>query len=218
MSPQEGKAKELERVLKVGEVLFRENDAGEEMFFIRAGKIRISKALGDKEKTLAVLRQGDFFGEMSAIDGSPRSATATALEESQILVIDRSDLKGKIKENPLIEYILATMVKRLRDADKQIRYLLIKDELARTVSLLIAEGKEEGTQRGTAIELKFDPTLEDLAIKTGITPARLSEIIQRLVGLGLIRIQGTVLTMPSPPNLEDYLRYVILREKFKEKD
>jgi len=211
-------SEEFERTLKAGEVLFQENDPGNEMFFIRSGRIKISKVFGETEKTLAILLQGDFFGEMSAIDGSPRSATATAVEETKILVINRDDLKSKIRENPLIEYILATMVKRLRDADKQIRYQLIKGELARATSLLIAEGKEEGVRQGSETHLKFDPSLEDLGVKTGIAPIRLSEIIQKLVGLGLIRIKGTTLVIPSLPDLEEYLRYVILREKFGEKE
>ena len=64
------------RAYKPGEVIFREGDAGETMFIIQEGEVRIHKRVRDKETTLAVLKDGDFFGEMAIIDKEPRSASA----------------------------------------------------------------------------------------------------------------------------------------------
>ena len=68
-----------ERALKRGQVLFREGDSGEEMFLVRRGSIVISKPVtGRVEQVLARIGPGDFFGEMSLFDRSPRSATVQA--------------------------------------------------------------------------------------------------------------------------------------------
>ena len=68
-----------ERALKRGQVLFREGDPGEEMFLVRRGSIVISKPVtGRVEQVLARIGPGDFFGEMSLFDRSPRSATVQA--------------------------------------------------------------------------------------------------------------------------------------------
>src|SRR5579863_3085450 len=69
-------------------VLFREGDEGAEMFVIRGGRIAISKTAGTVEKVLVTLGPGEFFGEMSILNNKPRTATATVVEDAQLLVID----------------------------------------------------------------------------------------------------------------------------------
>jgi len=77
----------MEKKLNPGEVLFNEGDKGRLMYLIREGKIKITKGKGEEEKVLAVLKEGDFFGEMAIIDGSPRSASAIAVTLTSLLVI-----------------------------------------------------------------------------------------------------------------------------------
>ena len=89
----------MEKKLADGEVLFREGERGDVMYLIREGKIKITKGGDDDEKVLAVLKEGDFFGEMAIIDGSPRSASAIAATPASLLVIDKETFKSKIREN-----------------------------------------------------------------------------------------------------------------------
>ena len=90
-----------ERPLRKGQILFREGEAGEELFLVRRGTIVISKAVtGRVDQVLARATAGDFFGEMSLFDHSPRSATIQAETDVELLGLDRDNLNGLIKANP----------------------------------------------------------------------------------------------------------------------
>src|SRR5213594_3992174 len=90
-----------ERTLKQGQVLFREGDPGEEMFVVQKGTTIISKVVsGRVEQVLARATAGDFFGEMSLFDRSPRSATIQAETDVALLVLDREHLNLLIEVNP----------------------------------------------------------------------------------------------------------------------
>lgn len=111
-----------EKVLKKGQVLFREGDTGEEMYVVRQGTIVISKAVtGRVEQVLARLGPGDFFGEMSLFDHSPRSATIQADTDAGLLALDRDNLNLLIEVNPraaaaFFHSLVQVFIERLRDS------------------------------------------------------------------------------------------------------
>jgi len=207
-------AQEFEKILKPNEVLFRQGDPGNEMFLIRSGKVKISRQAGGQEKTLAVLKEGDFFGEMAVIDGSTRSATATAVEETKLLIIDREAFKSQLKSNPMIEYVLETMSRRLRDTNKMVEFLMIRDELRRVVSLLVNMANERGAQTPEAIIVDFPYDYNSLGEMVGVEGPKVEEIIKKLLSLNLVRIQDRKLIIPSLANIDEYLRFITLKEKF----
>jgi CRP-like cAMP-binding protein len=90
-----------ERPLRRGQVLVREGEAGEEMFVVLRGSMVISKAVtGRVEQVLARMGPGDFFGEMSLFDRSPRSATVQADSDATLLVLDRQALRRLTELSP----------------------------------------------------------------------------------------------------------------------
>lgn len=202
-----------EKQLNTGKVLFKDGDPGDEMYLIKSGKIRISKAAGDVEKTLAILKEGDFFGEMSVIDGSPRSATATAIEPVELVIFDREVFMNQVRENPLMEYILHTLIKRLRETDEQIQYLLIKNEEKRLVAMLLTRARE-GTQMDKGILINLSFSYESFANLVGATVEKTKSIVENLLKAGLISIEGDKFYVTNQRNLEEYLSYITLKEKF----
>lgn len=82
---------QLGRTYRPGEILFRENDNSKELFMIVKGQVKISRGEGENEKILATLNSGEIMGEMSHFDNYPRSATATALTEVQVLVFTKAN-------------------------------------------------------------------------------------------------------------------------------
>lgn len=109
-----------EKKLRKGQVLFHEGDAGEEMFIVRRGTILVSKAVtGRVEQVLARIGEGDFFGEMSLMDRSPRSATIQADSDAVLLVLDRANLQALIDQSPraavaFFQALAAVFIERLR--------------------------------------------------------------------------------------------------------
>ena len=109
-----------ERPLKRGQVLVREGEAGEEMFVVLRGSMVISKAVtGRVEQVLARIGPGDFFGEMSLFDRSPRSATVQADADATLLVLDREALRRLTEQNPraaaaFFQALVQVFIERLR--------------------------------------------------------------------------------------------------------
>jgi CRP-like cAMP-binding protein len=90
-----------ERTLRKGQILFREGESGQEMYVVCRGTVLISKAVsGRVDQVLARAPVGDFFGEMSLFDRSPRSATIQAETDAGLLTLDRDNLNFLIEVNP----------------------------------------------------------------------------------------------------------------------
>ncbi len=103
--------------------LFHKDDTGDAMYLIETGRVRISITDEDrKEITLAELAQGDFFGEMSIIDGRKRSADAKMVEDGRLAVLSRPDFLSFVRTNPDVALgMLGALSDRLRRTDELIR-------------------------------------------------------------------------------------------------
>lgn len=126
---------ELERILAICKVetfaandhVFEEGDAGDKLFLISKGQVRISKFVpGIGEEALAILEEGNFFGEMSLIDDSPRSATAIAHIPVELLSISSSEFESLLfLDKELAHQVLwaftRTLSKRLRETNNKIK-------------------------------------------------------------------------------------------------
>ena len=102
----------IEKTLMPGEILFSDGDPPDSVYLIKEGEIEISKGEGTKKRVLAILKEGDFLGEMAVIDGKPRSATAMAIKETLLLTLDTEDLKKEIEKDPMIGALVFTLIKR----------------------------------------------------------------------------------------------------------
>jgi CRP/FNR family transcriptional regulator, cyclic AMP receptor protein len=115
-----------ERRLRRNQVLFREGDPGDELFIVRHGSVLVSKAIkGRVEQVLDHVRPADFFGEMSLLDGSPRSATVQAEADATLLVLNRSGLQGLTDTNPhaaaaFFSAMVHVFIERLRRSTHQV--------------------------------------------------------------------------------------------------
>lgn len=109
-----------EQPLRQGQVLFREGEIGEEMFVVLRGSIVISKPVtGRVEQVLARISPGDFFGEMSLFDRSPRSATIQADSDATLLVLDREAMRRLTEQSPraaaaFFHALVQVFIERLR--------------------------------------------------------------------------------------------------------
>jgi CRP-like cAMP-binding protein len=117
------------RIYNEGEVLFLEGDIGRALFVIESGRVELSKVGPDnKPKRIAELHAGGFFGEMALLEHMPRSASATALEKSRILLLYRSKLDEILYHHPKVGVsIMAHLAKllsaRLRKTSEQLASL-----------------------------------------------------------------------------------------------
>lgn len=118
-----------------GTILFREGDPGHEMFIIQKGKVRVRKRVGEAEKVLAELSDGEFFGEMALLMGMDRSATVEVMEDSKILVISPNTFEGLLKNNvAIVLKMLRKMAARLRALDEHFESALLEAEKEKNLS------------------------------------------------------------------------------------
>ena len=112
-----------DRVVPQNTRLFRRGDKGDAMYLIESGRVRISIQDDDKQQlTLAELAQGDFFGEMSIIDGRQRSADAHVVEEARLAVLSREAFLSFVRTNPDVALeMLSALTDRLRRTDELLR-------------------------------------------------------------------------------------------------
>lgn len=122
------------RSFKAGEVLLREKSLGETAFIIDRGRVEVTERVGDRDVHLAYLGSGDTCGEMSMVDDKPRSATVTALEDTDVSEMDHDGLYEALQTDPEVALgLLRTLFERLREANARILQLEAASAPSRTV-------------------------------------------------------------------------------------
>jgi CRP-like cAMP-binding protein len=116
------------RSFKTSEVIFREGDAGDGLFIVLKGSVRISKQSATGEEALAVLEPPAYFGEMALIDFSARAADAIANEDSELFFIPLQDLRALIESQhrialKILYSLCEVLAQRLRETNE--RYMSI---------------------------------------------------------------------------------------------
>jgi len=114
------KSGELGKVYRDKEIIVQQNDVGNCMYVIQAGEVEVFQNKNGKEVRLAVLGQGDFFGEMAIFEKEVRSATVRARGEVRVLTIDKKNFLRRIHEDPsLVFNMVKTLSQRIRSLDHQ---------------------------------------------------------------------------------------------------
>ncbi len=115
------KSSALGRTYADKECIIRQGEAGDCMYVVQMGKVEVVREEGGAEVSLAVLDEGDFFGEMALFEKEVRSATVRSLGESCVLTVDRKTLVGRVQEDPSLAFnILRTLSSRIRKLNAEL--------------------------------------------------------------------------------------------------
>ncbi|MGD8719097.1 MAG: Crp/Fnr family transcriptional regulator, partial [Candidatus Zixiibacteriota bacterium] len=178
-------------------------------------EVRIHKRIRDRETTLAVLKAGDFFGEMAIIDREPRSASATAVNGAKILILSKDIFESQIKTNPkIIMSILRKMSERLRAADRQIKTLLMRDNHSRVTGTLLLLMSKRGTPSEQGVMMERKKTVEELVSMTGLPLEKTEEVLETLRRAGIVRFENNAMIVKSADSLERFMNYLEMKEEF----
>jgi len=92
---------------KLGDTIFKESEDGQSLYILKKGEVKACKTAPDGELfTLTIMKDGDIFGEMSFLDGRPRSATIVAISDLETYVMEKSDFEKIVDEHPRVIYKL----------------------------------------------------------------------------------------------------------------
>lgn len=196
----------VERSFPRGETIFFEDDPGEALFIVQSGDVKIYRIAEDgREKTLALLGPGEFFGEMALVDGGPRSAIAQALSKTVLYVLHRSDFHKLIASNPSMSLgIIKVLSHRLRQTNAQIMDIIFRDVRGRIAQTLLTLSRERGVSvpGGRKIDMKL--THQELANLVGTARETVSRVLAELQDAGTLRVEGRYFILLDPVQLEDY--------------
>ncbi|MFW5744260.1 MAG: Crp/Fnr family transcriptional regulator [Spirochaetota bacterium] len=176
------------QTFEAGRVIFREGDQGDHMYIIQTGQVRISKTIGGREHELAVLEKGDFFGEMAIVSRIARTATATAVNTTQLLAFDRQGFMGMIEKNAKIALnIIDKLSRRLQNANSQIQMLYQRNQHSLIALNLYTRF---GERRPDEQYLPLDRTVEQISLNLETPVELVREHLDELASSGVLSIKG----------------------------
>jgi CRP-like cAMP-binding protein len=178
----------VKRRFRRGELVVEQGRKSNALFILLNGRARVLTAdARGREVILAVLESGDYVGEMSLIDNEPHSATVRAEIQTDMLVLQRSDFTRCLPENSTLSYaILRGLVKRLRNADRQIESLALLDVYGRVARTLLdmAETDPEGVRI-----IRHKVSRQDMAKVVGASREMVSRVMKDLEERAVIETQ-----------------------------
>jgi CRP/FNR family transcriptional regulator, cyclic AMP receptor protein len=201
-------SKELtEEQFPAGTRIFSPGDASTSLYLIREGKVKVVLPGAAEEVVLAILGDGDFFGELSICDGRPRSAGVVALESTSTYVLPREAFLRFIETHPpAATHVLSVLACRLRETSERLSETVFLDLPARLAKRLLQLASLCGreTERGARIDRTL--TVDDLASLVGATAAQVESEMWALDETDIIDWDGSTATILAPALLAERAR------------
>lgn len=202
------------RTCEPGEVLFREGEAGDTMYVIQSGAVRITKTVKGEEKTLAILGPGEFLGEMAILNAKPRNATAIVEEAARVLVLGGRTFEQMVVSNAEIAVrMIKKLARRLDSANELIEVLMHRDPKARVILGLSREAEATGERQADGSVL-VPMSAEQLAEQVGLSEPETREVLKRLRRLRIVEHAERGLIVTNVARLEEFYAFLEMREKF----
>jgi len=182
---------EFNRIYPKNSMVFAEGEPGNELFIIQKGSVTIAKVVDENEVLLAVLKQGDIFGEMALLEAKPRNACAVAYEECQLLAVNRANFEKMISTQPqLIARLTTLLADRIWFIYKHLANSLITDTLGRMYDALLIQLEKNRVPLRPSASYTFDFGLRELANMIGIPPKDASILFRKMLESGKILIEN----------------------------
>lgn len=175
------------RSFKRGETLFRKDDPGTHLYVMLDGAVKIALP-GEfgQEALVAIMRPGDHFGELALFDGSPRSASATALEDTRAALLARDDFLAFLETHPAaVRIVLDALAKTIRRLSDRVEDLIFLDVPSRVAKYLL----DLSHQNGDDARLELTLTQDELAAFIGASRVSVNRVLGDLERRDIIEIR-----------------------------
>ena len=189
------------RAIEKGEVIVRQGELADSFFVIASGKVKVYMTEGDREVILKTLGAGDYFGELPMFDQEPRSASVAAIERCHLQTLTyKSFLRAMEGSADIARCLLQTLARRLRDADRKIGTLALKDISSRVARTLLELAIVTNGRK--VVGEPF--TQKDLAGMVGASREMVNRTLHDLMQQGYIDVQRKSITILSENLPIDY--------------
>lgn len=196
-----------------GQVLFHMGDEGGNLYMIRKGRVKVTIPSSDgEEMILALLGPGEILGEISLIDGKPRSATVQAMKDTEAMCLYREDflevLQGRFD---MVLHVLAILAGRLRQTDVLLAESHFMDITSRLAKKILDLGRTFGVEEENGLRIGVRVTQRDLASMVGATRESVNKQFKVLREQGLLAMNEGYLQILDLPGLTRRIRAVNAR-------
>lgn len=179
-----------ERQYKKNEIIFVEEDTGQYMYVVKEGRVKVSRSLPNGRETILTFhKEGEYFGEMSLIDGETAPANVTAVVATTILVIGQQDFSVLLANPKIQSMFLKVLCKRCRNAWAQISVLAFHHADARIRAALDHLSRNRGTPTDRGIRIDLHLTHRELAEMAGISRETATRVLGQLQSEGALTIE-----------------------------
>jgi CRP/FNR family transcriptional regulator, cyclic AMP receptor protein len=191
------------RTYRRGEVIFHEGDAGDTLYVLESGTVKVvTDAESGNEALFSILGPGDCFGELSLIDGEPRSASVEALEAAECVILRRAEFMEVIRSHPpTMERLLMNLSARIRRITEMVADLAFLDLEGRLAKKLLQLADEHGQHVDGALEIELNLNQEELAAMVGATRSSVNRVLGWYEDQGAIERRGRRIAILDPDRL-----------------
>lgn len=193
----ESRLAELEKLVmrkeyKNGEIIYTEEEAGEYIYIIDTGIVKLFKTGKDgNEYILRLLKAGQFFGEIVLFKEEKLSSSAEAVGDCNICMMGKKSLENLIKTNTDLSYkLLAAITSRLNKTENKLTSLALEDAREKTIRLLLDLAQESGIKKENGVLVKLPLNRQGLANLMGVSQETLSRKLSELQNDGIILLKG----------------------------
>jgi CRP/FNR family cyclic AMP-dependent transcriptional regulator len=173
-----------------GMILFQENDTGTVFYVVVSGAIKIyTSNINGEDKILSILTRNDSFGEISLLDGKPRSATAKTIEETKLIALTGKNFNNLLRTNFEITLnVIKQLSTRLRETNRQVHDLTYLDAKQRILKNLVTLAKTHGKRRDDTFIIKVNLDYDEMSQFAGVTKSLLFEVFSELQNKNILKV------------------------------
>ena len=183
--------------MRRGDVVFAEGDLGDRLYVVADGKVKLGRTATDgRENLLAILGPGEMFGELSLFDPGARTATATAVAETQLIALGHEDLNTFLSGRPAVATtMLAALARRLRRTNEALSDLVFTDVPGRVAKALLDLSNRFGRSSEEGILVAHDLTQEELAQLVGASRETVNKALADFATRGWIKLEARAVVL-----------------------
>lgn len=203
------------RPYRRGEVIFRKDDAGTHLYLVLEGGVKISLP-GEfgQEALVAIMRPGDFFGELALFDRSPRSASAVALEDTRAALLAGDDFLAFLERHPsAVRVVLETLARTIRRLSDRVEHLTFLDVPSRVAKYLLDLAQAGVTQPVVAgadappALLELSLTQDELAAFVGASRVSVNRVLGDLERRDIVSVRRRRIAIKDPERLAKEIHF-----------
>lgn len=190
------------------QMIFSENEPGQDLFILQKGKVKITKIIKDNDVLLNIMKPGDIFGEMALLDNKPRSASAIATEDVDLLAINKANFETMVQTQPqLMSKIITVLSERVWNAYKKIANAMIEDVNGRIADMLLTLVEKNRIKVAPKAEYNFQLGVFDLLKMLGLTDRDTNLIMKFMTNNKFIHLDGETLICSDLALLDRLVHY-----------